>query len=203
MSNLIITIGRQFGSGGRQIGKRLAEELGIDFYDRALITAAAKKSGFSEELFEMMDKRATNSLLYSLSMFGGSGVNGMSLTDQLYLTQANLIREFADKGSCVIVGRCADHILREYPNRFDIFISAPIEDRIRRIQSSPDREFEGNKSPQSTLEKMDKQRATYYNYYTGKVWGKADHYDLCINAGRLGIDKSVELILNFVNGLKE
>ncbi|MGN0994905.1 MAG: AAA family ATPase, partial [Butyricicoccus sp.] len=149
------------------------------------------------------DKRATNSLLYSLSMFGGSGVNGMSLTDQLYLTQANLIREFADKGSCVIVGRCADHILREYPNRFDIFISAPIEDRIRRIQSSPDREFEGNKSPQSTLEKMDKQRATYYNYYTGKVWGKADHYDLCINAGRLGIDKSVELILNFVNGLKE
>ena len=203
MSNLIITIGRQFGSGGRQIGRRLAEELGIDFYDRALITAAAKKSGFSEELFEMMDKRATNSLLYSLSMFGGSGVNGMSLTDQLYLTQANLIREFADKGSCVIVGRCAYHILREYPNRFDIFISAPIEDRIRRIQSSPDREFEGNKSPQSTLEKMDKQRATYYNYYTGKVWGKADHYDLCINAGRLGIDKSVELILNFVNGLKE
>ena len=203
MSNLIITIGRQFGSGGRQIGRRLAEELGIDFYDRALITAAAKKSGFSEELFEMMDKRATNSLLYSLSMFGGSGVNGMSLTDQLYLTQANLIREFADKGSCVIVGRCADHILREYPNRFDIFISAPIEDRIRRIQSSPDREFEGNKSPQSTLEKMDKQRATYYNYYTGKVWGQADHYDLCINAGRLGIDKSVELILNFVNGLKE
>ena len=203
MSNLIITIGRQFGSGGRQIGKRLAEELGIDFYDRALITAAAKKSGFSEELFEMMDKRATNSLLYSLSMFGGSGVNGMSLTDQLYLTQANLIREFADKGSCVIVGRCADHILREYPNRFDIFISAPIEDRIRRIQSSPDREFEGNKSPQSTLDKMDKQRATYYNYYTGKVWGKADHYDLCVNAGRLGIDKSVELILNFVNGLKE
>lgn len=203
MSNLIITIGRQFGSGGRQIGRRLAEELGIDFYDRALITAAAKKSGFSEELFEMMDKRATNSLLYSLSMFGGSGVNGMSLTDQLYLTQANLIREFADKGSCVIVGRCADHILREYPNRFDLFISAPIEDRIRRIQSSPDREFEGNKSPQSTLEKMDKQRATYYNYYTGKVWGKADHYDLCINAGRLGIDKSVELILNFVNGLKE
>ena len=203
MSNLIITIGRQFGAGGRQIGTRLAEELGIDFYDRALITAAAKKSGFSEELFEMMDKRATNSLLYSLSMFGGSGVNGMSLTDQLYLTQANLIREFADKGSCVIVGRCADHILREYPNRFDIFISAPIEDRIRRIQSSPDREFEGNKSPQSTLEKMDKQRATYYNYYTGKVWGKADHYDLCINAGRLGIDRSVELILNFVNGLKE
>ena len=203
MSNLIITIGRQFGSGGREIGKRLAEELGIEFYDRALITAAAKKSGFSEELFEMMDKRATNSLLYSLSMFGGSGVNGMSLTDQLYLTQANLIREFADKSSCVIVGRCADHILREYPNRFDLFISAPIEDRIRRIQSSPDREFEGNKSPQSTLEKMDKQRATYYNYYTGKVWGKADHYDLCVNAGRLGIDKSVELILNFVNGLKE
>lgn len=203
MSNLIITIGRQFGSGGREIGMRLAKELGIDFYDRKLITQAAKKSGFSEELFEMMDKRATNSLLYSLSMFGGSGVNGMSLTDQLYLTQANLIREFADKGSCVIVGRCADHVLREYPNRFDFFISAPVETRIARIKASPDREFEGNKSPQTTLEKMDKQRATYYNYYTGKVWGKADHYDLCINAGRVGIDNSVEALLRFINYNKE
>lgn len=203
MSNLIITIGRQFGSGGREIGMRLAKELGIDFYDRKLITQAAKKSGFSEELFEMMDKRATNSLLYSLSMFGGSGVNGMSLTDQLYLTQANLIREFADKGSCVIVGRCADHILREYPNRFDFFISAPIETRLARIKASPDREFEGNKNPQITLEKMDKQRATYYNYYTGKVWGKADHYDLCINAGRVGIDNSVEALLRFINYNKE
>lgn len=203
MSNLIITIGRQYGSGGKQIGKRLSEELGIAFYDRKLITAAAKKSGFSEELFEMMDKRATNSLLYSLSMFGGSGVNGMSLTDQLYLTQANLIREFADAGSAVFVGRCADHILREYPNRFDIFISGSIEDRIRHIQSDPDRELGGNKSPQSTLEKMDKQRATYYNYYTGKVWGKADHYDLCINAGRLGVEKSVQLILSYIDGLKE
>ena len=203
MSNLIITIGRQFGSGGREIGMRLAKELGIDFYDRKLITQAAKKSGFSEELFEMMDKRATNSLLYSLSMFGGSGVNGMSLTDQLYLTQANLIREFADKGSCVIVGRCADHILREYPNRFDFFISAPVETRLARIKASPDREFEGNKNPQIALEKMDKQRATYYNYYTGKVWGKADHYDLCINAGRIGIDNSVEALLRFINYNKE
>ncbi|MBR3866740.1 MAG: cytidylate kinase-like family protein [Butyricicoccus sp.] len=203
MSNLIITIGRQFGSGGREIGMRLAKELGIDFYDRKLITQAAKKSGFSEELFEMMDKRATNSLLYSLSMFGGSGVNGMSLTDQLYLTQANLIREFADKGSCVIVGRCADHVLREYPNRFDFFVSAPVETRLARIKASPDREFEGNKNPQAALEKMDKQRATYYNYYTGKVWGKADHYDLCINAGRIGIDHSVEALLRFINYNKE
>ena len=203
MSNLIITIGRQFGSGGREIGMRLAKELGIDFYDRKLITQAAKKSGFSEELFEMMDKRATNSLLYSLSMFGGSGVNGMSLTDQLYLTQANLIREFADKGSCVIVGRCADHILREYPNRFDFFVSAPVETRLARIKASPDREFEGNKNPQIALEKMDKQRATYYNYYTGKVWGKADHYDLCINVGRVGIDNSVDALLRFINYNKE
>jgi hypothetical protein len=158
---------------------------------------------FYRELFEMMDKRATNSLLYSLSMFGGSGVNGMSLTDQLYLTQANLIREFADKGSCVIVGRCADHILREYPNRFDFFISAPVETRLARIKASPDREFEGNKNPQIALEKMDKQRATYYNYYTGKVWGKADHYDLCINAGRIGIDNTVEALLRFINYNKE
>lgn len=194
----IITIGRQYGTGGREIGKAVAEKLGIAYYDRELIARAAKKSGFSEELFDQLDKRATNSFLYSLTMFGSTGTNGMTLTDQLFLAQCNVIREVADEGSCVIVGRCADHVLREYENRYDFFIHGSIEDRIRRIQTCGDYEISG-KTPESALEKMDKQRATYYNYYTGKIWGKCDHYDLCLNAGRIGVDKSVDLILAYLN----
>ena len=201
-NNLIITIGRQYGSGGREIGRKLALRLGIPFYDRELISRAAKKSGFSEELFEQLDKRATNSLLYSLTMFGSTGLNGMSLTDQLFLAQANIIREVADNGPAVLVGRCADHVLREYDNCFDFFITGSLDDRLQRIQTHDDYELSG-KSPRAALEKMDKQRATYYNYYTGKVWGKSDHYDLCVNAGRLGIDESIEVILAYVNALKK
>ena len=200
--NLIITIGRQYGSGGREIGQKLALRLGIPFYDRELIARAAKKSGFSEDLFEQLDKRATNSLLYSLTMFGSTGLNGMSLTDQLFLAQANVLREIADAGPAVLVGRCADHVLREYDNRFDFFIHGSLDDRLQRIQTSGEYEL-GGKSPRATLEKMDKQRATYYNDYTGKVWGKCDHYDLCINAGRLGVDASIEIILDYVNALKK
>lgn len=194
----IITIGRQYGTGGREIGRAVAEKLGIAYYDRELIARAAKKSGFSEELFDQLDKRATNSFLYSLTMFGSTGTNGMTLTDQLFLAQCNVIREVADEGSCVIVGRCADHVLREYENRYDFFIHGSIEDRVRRIQTCGDYEISG-KTPESALEKMDKQRATYYNYYTGKIWGKCDHYDLCLNAGRIGVDKAVDLILAYLN----
>ena len=200
-NNLIITIGRQYGSGGREIGRKLALRLGIPFYDRELISRAAKKSGFSEDLFEQLDKRATNSLLYSLTMFGSTGLNGMSLTDQLFLAQANIIREIADSGPAVLVGRCADHVLREYDNRFDFFITGSLDD-LQRIQTHDDYELSG-KSPRAALEKMDKQRSTYYNYYTGKVWGKSDHYDLCINAGRLGVENSIEVILAYVNALKK
>lgn len=201
-NNLIITIGRQYGSGGREIGRKLALRLGIPFYDRELISRAAKKSGFSEDLFDQLDKRATNSLLYSLTMFGSTGLNGMSLTDQLFLAQANIIREIADSGPAVLVGRCADHVLREYDNRFDFFITGSLDDRLQRIQTHDDYELSG-KSPRAALEKMDKQRSTYYNYYTGKVWGKSDHYDLCINAGRLGVENSIEAILAYVNALKK
>lgn len=200
--NLIITIGRQYGTGGREIGRKLANKLGIKFLDRELIARAAKKSGFSEELFDQLDKRATNSFLYSLTMFGSTGLNGMSLTDQLYLAQAKVIREAADAAPCVIVGRCADHVLRECPNKFDFFIHGSIENRVHRIQTCGDYEITG-KTPQAALEKMDKQRSTYYNYYTGKAWGKCDHYDLCVNAGRLGVEKSVELLLKYVDTLRK
>lgn len=199
-NNLVITIGREYGSGGREVGKKLALRLGIAFYDRELITRAAKKTGFDEAMFEQLDKRATNSFLYSLTMFGTVGTNGMSLTDQLYLAQANVIRELADMGPCVVVGRCADHVLREYGNRFDFFITGSMEDREARLRSG-DYEITGKTIP-SALEKMDKQRATYYNYYTGQVWGKANHYDMCINAGRIGVDPAVELILNYIEKVR-
>lgn len=201
-NNLIITIGRQYGTGGRAIGEKLALRLGIAFYDRELITRAAKKTGFDEKLFEQLDKRATNSFLYSLTMFGSVGLNGMSLTDQLYLAQANIIREMADSGPCVIVGRCADHVLRDYENRFDFFIHGSIPARVKRIQTCTDYEITG-RTPEAALEKMDKQRSTYYNYYTGKVWGKGNHYDLCINAGRLGVDDSVDVIGTYIDKLKK
>ena len=197
----VITIGREYGSGGREVGKKLALRLGIAFYDRELITRAAKKSGFDEEMFEQLDKRATNSFLYSLTMFGTAGTNGMSLTDQLYLAQANVIRELADMGPCVMVGRCADHVLREYSNRFDFFITGSMDARETRLRGSADYEITG-RSIASALEKMDKQRATYYNYYTGQVWGKSNHYDMCINAGRIGVDATVELILDYVDKMK-
>lgn len=200
--NLIITISRQYGTGGREIGRKLAKDLGIKFLDREIISKAAKKSGYSEELFDQLDKRATNSFLYSLTMFGSTGLNGMSLTDQLYLAQAKIIREEAESGHCVIVGRCADHVLRECTNKFDFFIHGTMEDRIKRIQTCGDYEITG-KSPQAALEKMDKQRSTYYNYYTGKVWGKCDHYDLCINAGRLGVEKSVQILKEYVHALEK
>ncbi len=201
-NNLVITIGREYGSGGREVGKKIALRLGIAFYDRELITRAAKKSGFDEEMFEQLDKRATNSFLYSLTMFGTAGTNGMSLTDQLYLAQANVIRELADMGPCVVVGRCGDHVLREYTNRFDFFITGSLEDREKRLRTSGDYEITG-KSIRSALEKMDKQRATYYNYYTGQVWGRSNHYDMCINAGRIGVDPAVELILNYIEKVRK
>ena len=201
-NNLIITIGREYGTGGREIGQKLALRLGVPFYDRELITRAAKKTGFDEKLFEQLDKRATNSFLYSLTIFGSVGLNGMSLTDQLYLAQSNIIREMAEDSSCVIVGRCADHVLRDFPNKFDFFIHGSIEDRVKRVQTCGDYVIEG-KTPEAALEKMDKQRSTYYNYYTGKVWGKCDHYDLCINAGRLGVEYSTDIILEYINRLKK
>ena len=182
-NNLIITIGREYGTGGREIGQKLALRLGVPFYDRELITRAAKKTGFDEKLFEQLDKRATNSFLYSLTMFGSVGLNGMSLTDQLYLAQSNIIREMAEDSSC-------------------FFIHGSIEDRVKRVQTCGDYVIEG-KTPEAALEKMDKQRSTYYNYYTGKVWGKCDHYDLCINAGRLGVEYSSDIILEYINRLKK
>lgn len=193
-ANTIITISRQYGSQGREVGQEIAKRLGIPYYDRDLITLAAKASGFSEELFDQLDRRATNSFLYSLTMFGSAGINGLSLTDQLYVTQRNLIRDLAEKGSCVIVGRCADYILRKQPELFNFFIKASMEKRLEHAKDDP----KIPSATKETLEKLDKQRAAYYNFYTGQVWGNAANYDMCLDSGVLGVGKTVDMILEYI-----
>lgn len=193
-ANTIITISRQYGAQGKEIGQALAKRFNIPYYDRDLISLAAKKSGFSEALFDQLDRRATNSFLYSLTVFGSSGMNGLSLTDQLYVTQRNIIREVAEKGSCIIVGRCADYILRKQPEVYNFFITASMEQRIAHAMDDPKVE----KATKETIEKMDKQRAAYYNFYTGQIWGASANYDMCLNASRLGVDKCADMIVDFI-----
>ena len=202
----IITISRQYGSGGREIGKKLAEKRNIPFYDKELIAMAAKQSGFSEEAFEKADERATNSLLYSLMMgsysFGGrvTTFNEMPINDKLYLIQSDIITKAAQEGPCVIVGRCANYILRDFKNTFNVFIYADKLSRMDRavkcygIQADKAADF---------LTKKDKQRANYYNFYTNRRWNDPENYHLMLNSSHFGIEESVELILEALEKLPE
>jgi CMP/dCMP kinase len=197
MSTLpVITISRQYGSGGRQIGKQLAEALQIPFYDNELITLAAQESGFDKKMFEDADKAAYSSLLFSLSMYGGSvasagGKFAMPLPDRVYLIQSDLIRKLAGEGPCVIVGRCADYILRKEKNCLSVFLRAPQADRVRR---AVDEYGDDLNSAAEKLAKLDKKRSVYYAHYTGDQWGASSHYDLILNTSAFGIDGTVSLI---------
>lgn len=199
--NSIITISRQYGSGGREIGKKLAERLGVPFYDNELITRAAKESGFAVEAFQNAENKATNSLLYSIAMgmnaYGNQdmGYTQMSIDDQIFLAQANVIRKVANEGSCVIVGRCADYILREYPNVVNIFIWADMEYRKNRAVSLY--QLSPNKA-EDQINKIDKRRANYYSYHACEKWGKAANYHLSIKSDYVGIDSSVDCIMNYL-----
>ncbi len=198
----IITIGRQYGSGGREIGKKLAENMGIPFYDNELITIASKESGMSQELFENIDETATSSLLYSLAigahMMGSrvSTINDMPIQDKLFLIQSNVIKKVAKEGSCVIVGRCADYILKDNPGCIKIFIHADLEFRKNRAV----KEYgEDSKHIDEMIRKIDKRRANYYNFYSGQKWGEVQNYDLSVNSGSIGLDNTVKLIEAFAN----
>ena len=203
--NLVITIGRECGSGGRLIGNRLAEKLNIKCYDKELLTLAAKKSGLCEEIFESHDEKPTSSFLYSLVMdsysmgYSTSSFIDMPLNHKVFLAQFNAIKEISKEGPCVMVGRCADYALADNPNLVSVFVHAPLENRIRRIATKYD--LTDSKAKDSIL-KTDKKRASYYNYYSNKKWGDAASYQLCIDSSVCGIDGSVEAILNFV-ALKE
>lgn len=198
----IITIGRQFGSGGREVGKALAESLGIPCYDKELISLAAKESGIDAEVFKNVDERATNSLLYSLSMglysFGNnfSATGDLPVNDRLYILQHQIIKKLAEEGPCVIVGRCADYVLKDRDDCINVFIHADVEYRKRRAI-----EIHGvakNRAEQ-IVNKTDKVRANYYSFYSGQKWGVAQNYDLCLDSSKLSIDKCVKLIRAYID----
>lgn len=197
----IITISRQYGSGGREIGKKLAQELKIPFYDKELITRAAKESGFAEAAFEKAEDKARSSLLYSIAMgmnaYGSAefGVPGLSLDDRIFLAQSNVIRKVAEEGPCVIVGRCADYILRETPNTVHVFIWADLESRVKRATTLYG--LVELKAEENIL-KSDKRRGNYYSYHANEKWGRAENYHICIKSNYSGIDHSVECIKAFI-----
>ena len=198
--NIIITIGRQYGSGGRIIGQKLAKDLNIPCYDKELLTIAAKESDFSEEIFKTMDEKPTGSFLYSLvtGTYANSYTgNHLPLNHKLFLAQFDTIRSIADKGSCVIIGRCADYALADYNvNCVNVFIHADLQHRVERAINeygiSPEKAEE-------IVQKTDKQRASYYNFYSDKKWGAVDHYDITLDSGKLGIDNTVEMIKHFIS----
>ncbi|MBQ6835144.1 MAG: cytidylate kinase-like family protein [Lachnospiraceae bacterium] len=194
---LIITIGRECGSGGRHIGKKLAEELGIKYYDKELLTEAAKKSGLCRELFETHDEKPTSSFLYSLVMdtysmgYSNSAYMDMPLNHKIFLAQFDTIKQIASEESCVIIGRCADYALAEYPNVISVFITADDDVKIKTLM---DRHQISESKAKDLMMKTDKKRASYYNYYSNKRWGDSKSYDLCINSSKVGNDGVIELI---------
>lgn len=202
----IYTIGRQFGSGGRQVGKALSEKLGIPYYDKELLAMAAKDSGFSEELFHNADEKPASSLLYSLVMgsypmsSGTLGFNEMPLNDQLFLIQSNTIRKVAKKGSCIIIGRCADYILRGNPDLISVFVHAPLEARVKRAIECY--EIPADRAEDVCL-KNDKSRANFYNYYSDQKWGMCRTYSLSLDSSLLGIDGCVDEIIRFTELAEE
>lgn len=197
--NFYITIGRQLGSGGRAIGEKLAARLGIAFYDKELIYLASQKSGIGKEFFEKIDEKETHSLFPSFF-----GVRTPLIDDQyssyylsnetLFKIQSDVIRGLAEQQSCIFVGRCADYVLKDRPAGLNVFISANKEDRIRRVAL-----LQGlsEQKAKDFLEKIDKKRAAYYNYYSDKTWGAAVSYHLCVNSSIIGIDETVAFIRRF------
>ena len=201
MANKIYTIGREFGSGGREVGEKLAAKLGIKLYDKELLQQAAKDSGFCEEIFENHDEKPTNSFLYSLVMdtYSVSGYSAapfldMPLNHKVFLAQFETIKKIAEKESCVIVGRSADYALSDNPDCINVFVHADLDVRIKNV--SRNLNITENKA-RDIINKTDKQRASYYYYYTSKKWGDSKSYNLSLDAGKLGTDNCVEMILKF------
>lgn len=204
--NEIYTIGREFGSYGKQVGEKLAERLGIAIYDKELLQKAAKESGFCEEIFENHDERPTNSFLYSLVMdtysagsYSAAPFMDMPLNHKVFLAQFDAIKKIAENESCVIVGRCADYALADNPKCLNIFIRAEMDDRVKRISKRLD--ITEAKAKDMCI-KQDKQRASYYNYYTSKKWGDARSYDLCLNTSKISVDDCVDVILEYRKKMK-
>lgn len=200
--NIVITIGRQFGSGGRELGERLAKELNIPFYDKELVELAAEKSEMNHDVLKDIDERATNSFLYSL-VTGSNSMRGMAtplyyempINDKLFILQSDIIKNLALKGSCVIVGRCADYVLESVDvNCANIFVYSSMKNKIERISKLYDLSPEKAKD---RIVKTEKKRRTYYNYYSNQEWGKMESHDLCINSGVISMEDAVNLAKEF------
>ena len=195
--NTIITIGRQYGSAGREIGLRLARDYVIKCYDKELLDRAAKDSGMCKELFENHDEKPTNSFLYSLVMdtysfgYASNSMADMPINQKVFLAQFESIKNIANEGPCILVGRCADYALADYPNVLSVFIHASMQSRIRRIATLYDLT---DAKAKDRIVKADKKRASYYNYYTSKRWGDLNSYNLCVDSGLFGVDGAVEII---------
>lgn len=190
MANTVITIGREYGSGGRIVAQRIAEALSIPFYDRAVIDMAAKETGLSKEFIRQAEQKKTSSLLYSLYMSAQS----LPVSDHVFIAESDIIRKVADEGPCVIVGRCGDYILHNRNDVLNVFIHAPLDERIFRAKESynvttPDL--------RAHVLKQDKSRAAYYEHFTDGTWGKAQNYHLSVNS-TIGLDTTVALILDLV-----
>jgi cytidylate kinase len=199
MKKTIITISRQFGSGGRTVGRMVAEKLGIPFYDKELVEQVALESGFAPKFVEEHGEHSPGKSLFSYA-FAPQGVpgvmNGLSTADFLWNIQCGVILQLADQGPCVIVGRNADYILKDREDVLHIFIHADMDyrsDRIVRLYG------ESEKSPEARLKEKDKRRSVNYQHYTGRTWGNAENYDLCINTAVIGVENAAELILSLLN----
>ena len=200
-TNTIITIGRQYGSAGREIGSKVAEAFGIKLYDKEMLARAAKESGICEEIFETHDEKPTNSFLYSLVMdtysmgYSGSTYTDMPINHKVFLAQFDAIKKIADEGPCILVGRCADYALESYPNVVSVFIHADLDARIRRIARLYDLT---DAKAKDLIINTNKKRASYYNYYTDKRWGDADSYDVCLDSSVLGLEGTAESIIKLI-----
>lgn len=200
--HLVITIGRECGSGGRHIGKMLAEELGIKCYDKELLNLAAKESGLCRELFESHDEKPTNSFLYSLVMdtyslgYTNSAYRDMPINHKIFLAQFDTIKKLATEESCIIIGRCADYALADFPNVVTVFVTADDDVKIHTLM---ERHKISESEAKDMMIKTDKRRSSYYNYYSNKRWGDTRSYDLCLNSSKVGLDGAVQIIRSFAD----
>lgn len=204
MKNYIVTIARQYGSGGREVGQKLSELTGLPFYDRNLITMAAQKSGLSTDALHTVDEKAANSLLYTLAL-GSSVYNhgiehvNLPINDKLFVIQSEIIKELAAGGEgAIVVGRCADYVLAGRENLVRVFLSADFDVRVKTVM---ERHGLNEAQAKDRIVKTDKRRANYYSYYTGEKWGKVDKYDLAISTDKIGVDGAAGMIADYLKRL--
>ena len=196
----MITISRQYGTGGHDIGEKLAEKLDLPFYDKDIIAIASKESRFGEKAFEAAEETATTALGYALSNRSNRSLYGMPLNDQLFMVQAGVIRNVADRGPAVFVGRCADYVLDGYKEAINIFLQANMDARIKTVMA---RDRLSAREAEARIKRLDKSRATYYNYYTDRKWSDLGNYDIALNVSHLTTEEAADLLSAFIHQVVE